>query len=114
MLVLPLHDAGGAPALIDSLKKEPGVSNIAMDGSKVILTLGRSNHIAIVDAHTKQVLSYVLVGKRAWGVGLSRDEKTAIVTNGLSDDITIVDMTTMKPVKSIPAGRTPHSVVIDD
>ena len=45
---------------------------------------------------------------RAMGV------KTAIVTNGLSDDITIVDMQSMKPVKSIPAGRTPHSVVIDD
>lgn len=74
---------------------------ITKDGSKVLLTLGRANNIAIVDAHTKKVLSYVLVGKRAWGVGLSADEKMAIVTNGLSDDITVVDMTTMKPVKSI-------------
>lgn len=87
---------------------------ITRDGSKVLLTLGRSNHLAIVDAHTKKVLSYVLVGKRAWGVDLTSDEKTAIVTNGLSDDITVVDMGTMKPLKSIPAGRTPHSVVVDD
>jgi PQQ-dependent catabolism-associated beta-propeller protein len=87
---------------------------ITRDGSKVLLTLGRSNHIAIVDTKSKQVLAYVLVGSRAWGVDLSSDEKTAVVTNGLSDDITIIDMSSMKPIKSVPAGRTPHTVVIDD
>jgi PQQ-dependent catabolism-associated beta-propeller protein len=87
---------------------------ITRDGSKILVTLGRANHLAVVDAKTRQVLSYVLVGSRAWGVELSADEKTAIVTNGLTDDITDVDMQAMKPVKSIPAGRTPHSVVIDD
>jgi len=87
---------------------------ITRDGSRILVTLGRANHLAIVDARTRQVLSYVLVGSRAWGVDLSADEKTAIVTNGLSDDITVVDMSAMKPVKSLPAGRTPHSVVIDD
>lgn len=98
--------------------REEDVTPVGMtrtkDGSKVLITLGRANHLAIVDAHTKQVLQYVLVGKRAWGVDLTSDEKTAVVTNGLSDDITIVDMASMKPIKSIPAGRTPHSVVVDD
>jgi PQQ-dependent catabolism-associated beta-propeller protein len=87
---------------------------ITKDGRKVLVTLGRANHLAIVDAKSRKVLSYVLVGSRAWGVDLSADEKTAIVTNGLSDDITVVDVVSMKPIKSIPAGRTPHSVVIDD
>ncbi len=98
--------------------REEDVTPVGMtetkDGSKILITLGRANHLAIVDAKTKQVLQYVLVGKRAWGVDLTSDEKTAIVTNGLSDDITIVDMASMKPIKSIPAGRTPHSVVVDD
>jgi PQQ-dependent catabolism-associated beta-propeller protein len=71
---------------------------ITKDGSKVLITLGRSNHLAIVDAKTRQVLQYVLVGSRAWDVDLSSDEKTAYVTNGLSDDITVVDMASMQPV----------------
>lgn len=87
---------------------------ITRDGSKVLVSLGRANHIAIIDARSHEVLSYVLVGKRAWSVDLSRDEKLAYVANGLSDDITVVDMATMKPVKSVPIGRVPHSVVIDD
>lgn len=87
---------------------------ITKDGSKVLLSLGRANHIAIIDAHSKDVLKYVLVGKRAWSVDLSSDEKTAYVANGLSDDVTLVDMASMNPVKSVPVGRVPHSVVIDD
>ncbi len=87
---------------------------ITKDGSKVLITLGRANSLVIVDAKTHDVIKYVLVGKRAWSVDLSSDEKTAIVANGLSDDITIVDMVSMTPVKSLPIGRVPHSVLIDD
>ncbi len=87
---------------------------ITKDGSKVLITLGRANHLAIIDAKTRKVLSYVLVGSRAWDVDLSSDEKTAYVTNGLSDDITIVDMASMEPVQSLPVGRTPHSIRVDD
>ena len=39
---------------------------------------------------------------------------TAYVANGLSDDITIIDMETMRPVKSLAVGRTPHSVRGED
>jgi len=60
------------------------------------------------------VLQYVLVGSRAWDVDLSRDEKTAYVTNGLSDDITIIDMESMTPIQSLSVGRTPHSIRVDD
>lgn len=87
---------------------------ITKDGSKVLITLGRANHLAIVDAKTRQVLQYVLVGSRAWDVDLTSDEKTAFVTNGLSDDITVVDMGSMTPVQSLPVGRTPHSIRVDD
>lgn len=87
---------------------------ITKDGSKVLLSLGRANHVAIIDAKSHDVLQYVLVGKRAWSVDLSSDETLAYVANGLSDDITIIDMASMQPTVSIPIGRVPHSVVIDD
>ncbi len=87
---------------------------ITKDGSKALITLGRANHLAIVEAKTRKVLQYVLVGSRAWDVDLSDDETTAFVTNGLSDDMTVIDMGSMRPVQSIPVGRTPHSVRVDD
>jgi YVTN family beta-propeller protein len=88
--------------------------DMTKDGSKALVSLGRANHIAIVDVASKEVIQYVLVGNRAWSVALNHDDSVAIVANGLSDDITVVDMTTMKAVKSIPVGRVPHSVLIDD
>ena len=87
---------------------------ITNDGSKVIISLGRANHVAFVDVKSREVLAYALVGSRAWDVALSRDEATAYVANGLSDDITVIDMATMTPLQSLPVGRTPHSIRVDD
>lgn len=87
---------------------------ITRDGSQVIISLGRANHVAFVDTRSRDVLAYALVGSRAWDVALSRDESTAYVANGLSDDITVIDMASMTPVQSLPVGRTPHSIRVDD
>lgn len=87
---------------------------ITKDGSMVIISLGRANHVAFVDIKSREVLAYTLVGSRAWDVDLSRDEATAYVANGLSDDITVIDMATMRAVQSVPVGRTPHSIRVDD
>lgn len=87
---------------------------ITRDGTRAFISLGRANHVAVVDVATREVESYILVGSRAWSVALSSDEQTAYVANGLSDDITIVDLGSMTPVESIPVGRTPHSILVDD
>ena len=57
---------------------------------------------------------YILVGKRSWGITLSRDEKTLYVANGLGDDITIIDTASRKAIISIPVGRVPWGIVVDD
>ncbi|MBV1733125.1 MAG: hypothetical protein KUA38_12855, partial [Hydrogenophaga sp.] len=53
-----------------------------------------------------------LVGKRAWGMGFQPDGKTLYVANGLSDDMTLVDAASGKAIKTVPAGRVPHSVLV--
>jgi YVTN family beta-propeller protein len=82
------------------------------DGKRAFVTLGRANHVAFVDVGSRKVTDLVLVGKRAWGVGLDKAEKTLVVANGMSDDVTIVDIASAKALKSVPAGRVPHSVVV--
>ena len=63
---------------------------------------------------TREVKQSVLVGKRAWGVALSPDESTLYVTNGKSDDMSVIDTGSLKVVRSVPAGRVPHDVVVDN
>jgi YVTN family beta-propeller protein len=78
------------------------------------VTLGHAAHVAVVDVQSRKVLAYILVGKRAWGITLSRDEKTLFVANGFGDDITVVDVARRKAVISIAVGRVPWGVAVDD
>jgi PQQ-dependent catabolism-associated beta-propeller protein len=82
------------------------------EGTRAFVSLGKANHVAFVDVATRKVTNQVLVGKRAWGVGLDKAQKTLFVVNGLSDDMTIVDIDSAKPVKTVKMGRVPHSVVV--
>ena len=68
----------------------------------------------VVDVPTRAIQSYILVGKRSWGITLSRDEKSLYVANGFGDDITIIDAKSRKAIVSIPVGRVPWGVVVDD
>ena len=87
---------------------------LTADGGTAIVALGRANHIAYVDIATRQIEDYVLVGSRAWNIILSRDESRVYVANGLSDDITVIDNESRKPIRSVPVGRVPYAVLVDD
>jgi PQQ-dependent catabolism-associated beta-propeller protein len=82
------------------------------DGKSVWVGLGRANHVAEVDVASHTVKQLALVGKRAWGMGFHPDGKTLYVTNGLSDDMTLIDTASGKALKTVPAGRVPHSVLV--
>ena len=84
----------------------------AVKKNLVFVTLGNANHVAVVDAKTHKIMKYILVGKRVWGADITSDEKELIVTNGNSDDISIVDLNRFVSIKDISTGKTPHSVRI--
>lgn len=103
-----------APPGFRAVDVTPVGITMTKDGKTAYVTLGHANHVAFVDIPTKAIRSYVLTGSRPWGVDLSSDEKILFVANGLSDDISIVDVASGKNQKSIPVGRTPHTIVVDD
>ncbi|MBF96733.1 MAG: hypothetical protein CFH34_00257 [Alphaproteobacteria bacterium MarineAlpha9_Bin4] len=84
----------------------------AKNKNLVFVTLGSANHVAVVDALTHKIIEYILVGKRVWGADVDLAEEELIVTNGNSDDISVVDLNRLLAIKSIPVGKTPHSVRI--
>ena len=84
------------------------------DGKTAYITLGRARHVAIVNVESREVTDYVLAGDRVWGAALTADEAFLVVTNGASDDITIIDTDKKVAINSVAVGRTPHTVRIDD
>jgi PQQ-dependent catabolism-associated beta-propeller protein len=87
---------------------------LSRDGRTMYVGLDRANHVAFVDVASRKVTQLVLVGKRAWGLGLNRDDSRLFIVNGLSDDMTVIDTASAKALKTIGVGRVPHTVVIDD
>ena len=85
---------------------------MSRDGKRAFVALGRANHVAFVDVPQRKVTDLVLVGKRAWNVTLDKAEARLYVVNGLSDDVTVVDVAAAKPIKSIPVGRVPYGLVV--
>ena len=85
---------------------------INKSGDRAYVALGRANHIAVVDTNTHQIMEYVLVGSRAWGLALSQDEDRLYVANGLSDDITIVDTKGAKAIRSVKTGAVPYGILV--
>jgi PQQ-dependent catabolism-associated beta-propeller protein len=82
------------------------------DGKRAFVALGRANHVAFVDIATHKVTDLVLVGKRAWSVALDKAERLLVVVNGLSDDVTLVDVASAKALKSVKVGRVPHTALV--
>ena len=124
------NELSGTVSVIDTFKQEiKKTINFSVDGIRdqqitpvdfayavkknlVFVTLGNANHVAAVDATSYEIKKYILAGKRVWGADISTDEKELIVTNGNSDDISIIDVERFVTVKDIPVGKTPHTVRI--
>ena len=67
---------------------------------------------AVIDPKTYEVKDYILVGQRPWHLELSPDQKKLYVANGLTNDMTIIDVDSLKAEKSVPVGRLPWGVAV--
>src|SRR6187200_466150 len=103
-------EIGGTVSVIDAasrtIKKKigfeiPGLAKesiqpvgirIAKDGKKAFVALGPANRVAEIDGETYEVKRYILVGQRVWQLAFTPDEKYVIATNGISNDVTFIDV----------------------
>lgn len=85
---------------------------LTRDGRRAFIGLGRANHVAFVDVRARKVTQLVLAGKRAWNVTLDAAEARLYVINGLSDDMTVVDVAAGKALKTVPVGRVPYQALV--
>jgi YVTN family beta-propeller protein len=87
---------------------------VAPDSRHVYVANGRSNRISILDARTLREVGHVGVGQRPWNLALSRDGRWLFTANGLSDDVSVVDLAAGggRVVKTYKAGKRPWGVAL--
>ena len=63
-------------------------------------------------AATHTVKKYLLVGQRVWHMAFTPDEKYLLVTNGVSNDVSVIDVAAQKVIKTIQVGELPWGITI--
>ena len=123
-------EVGGDVAIIDPVERKvtqkihfdvPGLSKESVqpvgirftrDDKTAFVALGPGNRVAVIDAATRQVTKYLLVGQRVWQMEVTPDGKYLLTTNGVSNDVSVIDIAALKVIKSIPVGSFPWGVAI--
>ncbi len=123
-------EVGGTVSVIDPVHhivkqkisfEIPGLSKEAIqpigisftrDGKRAFVALGPANRVAVIDAETKKIEKYLLVGQRVWHLAFTPDEKYLLTANGVSNDVSVIDVANLKVVKSIPVGAFPWGVAV--
>lgn len=89
-----------------------GIKLTTNGSNKAYIALGPSARVAIVDMTTFEVEDYLLVGPRVWNLAFSPDQTRLFSTNGVSGDVSIIDLEKKKVIKSVKVGRLPWGVVV--
>ncbi len=76
------------------------------------MALGPSDRVAVVDARTFEVKSYILVGRRVWHIAITPEQDRLVTTNGVSGDVTVIDVPSLKAIKTVKVGRFPWGAAI--
>ena len=89
-----------------------GRHQVSKDGKCLLWRSDPANRVAVIDTKTYAVKQYILVGQRPWHMGWPPTAAKLYVANGLTNDMTVIDVGTLKAEKSVPVGRLPWGVAV--
>jgi YVTN family beta-propeller protein len=109
--------AGEPVTRVLQLRKEARPMGVVFDAARkrIYMSTGRGGTIAVAEqeGEGQKLLKEIPVGARPWGIALSRDGRRLYTANGSSDDVTVVDTSSLSVLKKIPVGKGPWGVVVD-
>ncbi|MBI4562233.1 MAG: hypothetical protein HY724_09330 [Candidatus Rokubacteria bacterium] len=63
--------------------------------------------MALMDVAGQRISDRILVGQGPHGIAFTPEGKHAYVTNSDSDDVSVIDVTELKVIQTIPVGKAP-------
>nr|WP_269809133.1 hypothetical protein [Enterovibrio nigricans] len=101
-----------APKGVHKDKVQPVGVKLTSDGKTAFVALGPANHVAVVNTGTLEVEDCLLVGRRVWQMALNEAEDRLLATNGVSGDVSIIDVPNREVIKTVKVGRYPWGVAV--
>ena len=100
------------------LRKEARPMAVLLDvqRSRIYMSTGRGGTVAVIDVIDAKpgvkLLKEIPVGTRPWGIALSDDGSRLFTANGPSNDVSVVDTSTLQTIKRIAVGKSPWTVIL--
>jgi PQQ-dependent catabolism-associated beta-propeller protein len=91
---------------------QPVAIAFTRDGRRGFVALGRAGLVAEVDPATLAVRRTFAVGWRAWNLALSPDETRLYTANGLSGDMSVVDLVANRTIATVKLGGKPWGIAV--
>ncbi|MEY2170225.1 MULTISPECIES: YncE family protein [unclassified Rhodanobacter] len=92
-----------------------GWDYLSLDEATHRLFIARDNRVMVVDADSGKLVDEIPGMQHAHGVALAPALKRAYVSNGRGNDVSVVDLATLKVVDTIPvSGRDPDAIIYDE
>lgn len=108
--------AGEPVTRVLQMRKEARPMGVVFDArrQRIYISTGHGGTIAVAEQHGDGVklLKEIAVGARPWGIALSRDGRRLYTANGSSNDVTVVDTSSLSVLKKVPVGKGPWGVVL--
>lgn len=82
---------------------------VSADGARIVVTDQHAASVSVIDADALSITATLPVGKYPEGVAILGER--AYVANWFSDDVSIVDLTSLTTVGRIPVAEGPRSLV---
>lgn len=102
--------------LVDSTASDVFVQPVGIvftrDGRRAFVALGRGKLVAEIDPVNFKLLRTYPVGWRAWNLALSPDEKRLYTANGLTGDMTAIDILANRPLGNVKLGGKPWGIIV--
>jgi YVTN family beta-propeller protein len=81
-------------------------------GDRAFVALGRGKLVAEIDPKTLALVRSFPVGWRAWHLALSPDERYLYTANGLSSDVTAIDLVHDRVIDRVHVDGRPWGIVV--
>jgi YVTN family beta-propeller protein len=82
------------------------------DGKRAFVALGRGKLVAEIDPATLKLVRTYPVGWRAWHIALSPDEKYLYTANGLSSDVSVIDLVHDRAISRVHVDGRPWGIAV--
>jgi len=92
---------------------EGGWDYVTTDSAARRIYISHDTHVVVLDADTQEKIGDVSGTQRIHGIAIAAEFGRGYISNGATNNITVFDLKSLKPLGLIPAGTNPDAIIFD-